>query len=373
MLVAVIVIGVPLQVGTWMVLYPDLDLIPEAEAGRVAALVLGELLLGVLAVALLPLVIGARARPGRRAGVAALVITLASASTLALPAAVVALGAVASWLRRGWLAVVGAAWLAVQVTVIAIDNGLWLGVAGALLVGGAVVMAGLAVGRRRALVVSLRDRAEALEREQAAVVAGTRLAERTRIAREMHDTLSHRLSVISLHAGGLAVHPDGGPGRVEETARLIQQSAQTASEELHAVLTVLRDDQHDLRLDPTLAEVETVVAVSGADVRLSVDPPLADRLSQLAPSASRALMRAVSEGVGNAVKHAPGRPVTVTLSGTPGDGVQVEIRNPIGAGSGLAGGYGLVGLRERLELAGGRLEVGRHSGEFVLRAWVPWT
>ena len=373
MLVAVIVIGVPLQVGTWMVLYPDLDLIPEAEAGRVAALVLGELLLGVLAVALLPLVIGARARPGRRAGAAALVITLASASTLALPAAVVALGAVASWLRRGWLAAVGAAWLAVQVTVIAIDNGLWLGVAGALLVGGAVVMAGLAVGRRRALVVSLRDRAEALEREQAAVVAGTRLAERTRIAREMHDTLSHRLSVISLHAGGLAVHPDGGPGRVEETARLIQQSAQTASEELHAVLTVLRDDQHDVRLDPTLADLEAVVAVSGADVRLSVDPPLADRLSQLAPSASRALMRAVSEGIGNAAKHAPGRPVAVTLSGTPSDGVQVEIRNPIGAGSGLAGGYGLVGLRERVELAGGHLEVGRHSGEFVLRAWVPWT
>lgn len=373
MLVAVIVIGMPLQVGTWMVLYPDLDLIPEAEAGRVAALMLGELLLGVLAVALLPLVIGGRARPGRRAGIAALVITLASASALALPAAVVALGAVASWLRRGWLAVVGAAWLAVQVMVIAIDNGLWLGVVGALLVGGGVVMAGLAVGRRRALVESLRDRAEALEREQAAIVAGTRLAERTRIAREMHDTLSHRLSVISLHAGGLAVHPDGGPGRVEETARLIQQSAQTASEELHAVLTVLRDDQHDVRLDPTLAEVETVLAVSGADVRLSVDPSLTGRLSQLAPSASRALMRAVSEGVGNAVKHAPGRPVTVTLSGTPGHGAQVEIRNPIGAGSGLAGGYGLVGLRERLELAGGRLEVGRHSGEFVLRAWVPWT
>ncbi|MFT3970856.1 MAG: histidine kinase dimerization/phosphoacceptor domain-containing protein [Micropruina sp.] len=274
-MVVVLVVGVLGQIGTWMVRHPDLDLVPEADAGRVAALMLGEVFLGLLAVALLPLVIGARARPGRRAGVAALVITLASASALALPAAMVALGAVASWLRRGWLAAVGAAWLAVQVTVIAIDNGLWLGVVGALLVGGGVAMAGLAVGRRRALVASLRDRAVALEREQAAVVAGTRLAERTRIAREMHDTLSHRLSVISLHAGGLAVHPDGGPGRVEETARLIQQSAQTASEELHAVLTVLRDDQHDVRPDPTLDDLEAVIAVLGADVRLTVDPPLA--------------------------------------------------------------------------------------------------
>lgn len=373
MTVAVAVVGVLTQVGSWVVRYPDLDLIPEAESGQVAALMLGEVILGVFAVALLPLVIRARARPGRRAGIAAVLVVLASVSAFAIPASLVAVGAVASWLQRGWLAVVVAAWLAALAPAVVIDGASWTGLAAGVLVGGGAVLAGLAVGRRRALVVSLRERAEALQREQTAVVAATRLAERTRIAREMHDTLSHRLSLISLHAGGLAVHPDAGPVRVEETARLIQQSAQTASEELHTVLTVLREDQHDVRPDPTLADLETVVAVPGADVRLVVDPSLAGHLAALPASASRALSRAVAEGVGNAVKHAPGRPVAVTLTGTVGQHAQVEVRSPLGARSELAGGFGLVGIRERLELAGGRLDAGRHGGEFVLRAWVPWT
>ncbi|MFT4296784.1 MAG: histidine kinase [Micropruina sp.] len=371
-------VGALAQVGGWMLVHPDLDRIPDAEIGPIAARMLGDVALGVLAIALLPLVIGARARPGRRAGIAAVVITAASVSALAMPASLIALGTVASWRRHGWLIAAGIGWLAVQLPLLAADTDFWLGLAGAVLVGAVAVLIGVTVGRRRELVVSLRDRAEALEREQAAVVAGTRLAERTRMAREMHDTLSHRLSLISLHAGGLAVHPDAGPARVEETSRLIQQVAQTASEELHAVLTVLRDDQHDVRLDPTLADLTLagrggLAAMPGADVRFVVDPALAEHLDELAPAASRALARVVAEGIGNAVKHAPGRPVAVTLTGAPGQWTQAEVRNPLGAGSPLAGGYGLIGLRERIELAGGRLDAGRDGGEFVLRAWVPWS
>lgn len=372
-MIAVMVAGLLTQVSSWMVRYPDLNAIPETASGRVATLMLGEVILGVFALALLPLVIGARARPGRRAGIAAVLVVLAAVSALAVPASLVALGAVASWLRRGWLAAVAVAWLVALTVAVVAEDASWTGLAAGVLVGGASVLAGLAAGRRRALVVSLRDRAEALQREQAAVVAATQFAERNRIAREMHDTLSHRLSLISLHAGGLAVHPDADPVRVEEMARLIQQTAQTASEELHAVLTVLRDDTRDVRPDPTLADLDAVVAVPGADVRLAVDPALAGHLAALAPSASRALTQAVAEGVGNAVKHAPGEPVAVTLTGTRGHDAQVEVRNRLGAGSALAGGFGLVGLRERLELAGGRLDAGRRGAEFVLRAWVPWT
>ncbi|MFT4216917.1 MAG: histidine kinase [Micropruina sp.] len=377
-LAGVALVGVVVQVVSWMILYPDLPQLPDAEFEPIALLMLGEVVLGLLAIVLLPLVIGAGARPGRRAGIAALVIIVAGASAFALPASLIALGVMASWRRRGWLIAAAVAWLAVQIPIIAADADPWLGLAAASLVGAVVVLVGLSAGRRRELMESLRDRAEALEREQAAVVARTRLAERTRIAREMHDTLSHRLSLISLHAGGLAVHPDAEPARVEETTRLIQQAAQTASEELHAMLAVLRDDQHDVRPDLTLADLtradrDGLAAAPGTDIQVDVDPALAAQLGTLSPSASRALARAVAEGIANAVKHAPGRPVAVTVTGTPSEWAQVEVRNPLGAGSALAGGYGLVGLRERIELAGGQLDAGRHGSDFVLRAWVPWT
>ncbi|MFT3876107.1 MAG: histidine kinase [Propioniciclava sp.] len=375
--VACLLAGVLAQLSVWALRFPDLDAIPDDEAVWVVLVMLAETAGGLLAVALLPLVIGVRAVPGRRAGIAGVVVVLLSASAFAFPASILALGAVASWRRRGWLIAASVAWVTAQVPAIIAETDLWLGLVGALLlavpIGAVVVSIGLYLGGRDALLVSLRERAEALEREQAAVVAQTQFAERTRIAREMHDTLSHRLSLISLHAGGLAVRPDAGPDRVEETARLIQQAAQTASEELHAVLTVLRDDQHDVRLDPTLADLDALTAAPGVDVRLAIAPVLTGRLGDLAPSASRALARVVAEGIANAVKHAPGLPVAVYVAGMPGERAQVEVRNPVGSGSSLAGGYGLVGLRERIELAGGQLAAGRDGGDFVLRAWVPWT
>ncbi|MFT3862499.1 sensor histidine kinase [Micropruina sp.] len=379
LLAGIALLGALAQVVAWMTAYPDLAQLPDAEFEPIAVRMLGEVVLGLLVIALLPLVIGARARPGTRAGVAALaIICAAAASTFAVPVALVSLGAVAAWRRRGWLIAAGAAWVAMLLPIAAADPDGWLSLASGGLVGAVVVLVGLSLGRRSELLVSLRDRAEAVEREQAAVVAGTRLAERTRIAREMHDTLSHRLSLISLHAGGLAVHPDAGPVRVEEAARLIQQVAQTAAEELHASLTVLRDDQHDVRPDVTLADLTVAdgqgfAAVPGADVRLSFDPALAGQLETLAPSASRALARVVTEGIANGVKHAPGQIVTLTVTGLPGEWAQVEVRNRLGAGSALAGGYGLIGLRERIELAGGQLDADRQDGDFVLRAWLPWT
>jgi signal transduction histidine kinase len=86
--------------------------------------------------------------------------------------------------------------------------------------------------------------------------------------------------------------------------------------------------------------------------------------------------RVVQEGLTNARKHAPGEPVTVTLDGGPGAGLEVSVANPLGPGpvpAPLPGsGTGLVGLTERLELAGGRLEFGAAPTEFRLRAWLPW-
>ena len=371
-----LIAGLLLQVWAWMDRYPDLEALSDTEGALVALAMLAEIGAGVAAIALLPLVIGHKAKPGRRAGIVAAVIILASMSSLAAPAALIALGAVASWLHRGWL-IAACASMAVAFGLVAVLDPsipalIWEYININVLLCAIVVLIGMSFGRRRVLLESLHDRAEALEREQAAVVAQTQLAERTRIAREMHDTLSHRLALISLHAGGLSVHPDK-PEVIEETARVIQEAAHAASNELRAVLTVLRDDQHDVRLDVSLADLADAVRLPGVDVRLTVDEGVAGRLGEVAPSASRALARVVTEGIANAVKHAPGRPIAVRVAGTPGERASVRVTNPLGEGSGLAGGYGLIGLRERIALAGGQLNAGRDGSDFVLTAWVPWT
>jgi signal transduction histidine kinase len=89
--------------------------------------------------------------------------------------------------------------------------------------------------------------------------------------------------------------------------------------------------------------------------------------------------RVVQEGLTNARKHAPGQPVTVTLDGAPGAGLDVSVANPAGPAAAFAGaapvpgaGAGLIGLSERLELAGGKLDWRSAGGEFVLHAWLPW-
>ena len=94
-------------------------------------------------------------------------------------------------------------------------------------------------------------------------------------------------------------------------------------------------------------------------------------------AAGRTVYRVVQEGLTNARKHAPGQPVSVTLAGGPGSGLDVSVVNPIAAAAaGLTlvpgAGAGLIGLTERLELAGGRLEWRNSGGEFQLRAWLPW-
>ena len=88
----------------------------------------------------------------------------------------------------------------------------------------------------------------------------------------------------------------------------------------------------------------------------------------------RTVYRIVQEGITNASKHAPGATLSIALSGSPEDGVTVELRNPVGFGPTATpgSGLGLVGLSERAELRGGRLEHGRDGSSWVLRGWIPW-
>jgi signal transduction histidine kinase len=250
-----------------------------------------------------------------------------------------------------------------------------------VLIIGLVVVWGMFVRSRRQLMLSLRDRAERAETEQQLRVDQARAHERARIAREMHDVLAHRISLLSLHAGALEFRPDAPPEEVARAAGVIRSSAHQALEDLRAVIGVLRegpDGDRPERPQPTLAELPALIDESrAAGMRVQYDwrlPPEA----AVPEGLGRNAYRIVQEGLTNARKHARGSAVDVAVAGAPGDGLTLEIRNRLPVGAFAApeipgAGTGIVGLAERTSLAGGRLEHGRtDAGDYRLWAWLPW-
>jgi signal transduction histidine kinase len=247
-------------------------------------------------------------------------------------------------------------------------------------VAGIAIAIGMYIGARRDLLASLQDRAERAEREQALRMAQAQSTERNRIAREMHDVLAHRMSLVAMHAGALAFRDDLTPEETRETADVIQANSHRALTDLREILGVLRDTETDSpphRPQPTLCDLDELISderAAGARITLLNDLP---EHPEVPLSTGRTAYRMVQEGLTNARKHAPDTQVDVVISGAPGDGVTVEIRNPIRVGAPSAelvgSGYGLVGLAERAALAHGRFEHGRTPDrDFVVRAWLPW-
>ncbi|MFV2178692.1 sensor histidine kinase [Actinomadura sp. LOL_011] len=243
---------------------------------------------------------------------------------------------------------------------------------------GALVGWGALARARRALIASLHERARRAEAEQGRRVAEARMLERTRMAREMHDVLAHRLSLLATYAGALEYRPDAPPERLARAAGVVRTGVHQALEELREVIGVLRDEDRDFgdRPQPVLTDVPRLVEESrDAGAAVTLRDEVADA-GALPPAAARAAYRVVQEGLTNARKHAAGLPVQVTLAGEPGSRLEVDVRNPLppdGAPALVTGsGTGLVGLTERVRLAGGRLDHEAASGEFRLHARLPW-
>ena len=244
---------------------------------------------------------------------------------------------------------------------------------------GIAVSSGLFFRARRELILSLHERAERLQAEQGRHVEQAREAERRRIAREMHDVLAHRLSLLSLQAGALEMRPDLSEAAGAQLAA-IRTSAATALEELRDVIAVLREDAEvATRPQPTLDQITALVDESrAAGMRIRADIQLSRRES-IPDAVGRAAYRVVQEGLTNARKHASGGPVRLALSAD-GDRspLLIELVNrsasrPTMSDTHVGGGAGLIGLSERLALIGGTLEYGPNgAGEFVLRASVPF-
>ncbi|MET0469033.1 MAG: histidine kinase [Aeromicrobium sp.] len=315
----------------------------------------------------------------------ALVTNLASAfATTAGGPATLALFSLAT--RRRWREIlpVSAATLLAALVFVMVDPtsepGLRLFNAGFVVaIVGVTVGWGMYVGSRRELMATLQERAERAESEQAARISQARTAERARIAREMHDVLAHRISMVTMHAGALSFRDDLAADEIKRTAGIIEQSSRLALVELREVLGVLRDEGTEGVPEPPQPTAEAIDGLidhfRASGMNLVVNESI-DRAS-IPGSIGRTAYRVVQEGLTNAAKHAPHARVSLAISGGPDDGLVIEVSNPLPAGgtrqSLPPSGLGLVGLTERAELAGGRLHPARVSGHHVLRVWLPWT
>jgi signal transduction histidine kinase len=251
-------------------------------------------------------------------------------------------------------------------------------VIGVLLFGFAVGW-GLFVRVRRDLIAQLQARAAQLEEEGRLRADQARAAERERIAREMHDVLAHRISLLSLHAGALEYRPDAPPAEIEATAAVVRESAAAALEELRDVIGVLREgtESEARPPQPTLTDLPALIEESrAAGMRIEAELDLADEEDGTG-SAGRTAYRIVQEGLTNGRKHAPGTLVSVKVAAGAA-AIEIEVRNraplsPPPAPALPGAGSGLIGLRERVDLAGGELHHERDTdGDFVLTATLPW-
>ncbi|BDD81674.1 two-component sensor histidine kinase [Tsukamurella pulmonis] len=217
------------------------------------------------------------------------------------------------------------------------------------------------VGARRDLLESLRERAVRAEQERELRAVQARTAERSRIAREMHDVLAHRVSLIALQAGALEVNAQG---TVERAAAEIRATAHETLEDLRGVLGVLRGaDSEPLAPQPDLADLARLAEesrVGGATVDLQLDE--AASAPHAVPEAlGRTAYRIVQESLTNVRKHAGPAAAHVTVR-LRGQVLTIEVvndapRSP--TSTTLPGsGAGLIGLAERVQLAGGEISSG---------------
>jgi signal transduction histidine kinase len=241
----------------------------------------------------------------------------------------------------------------------------------------AVVGWGLMIRAQRSYLRTVLERARDLETRQTLLAATVRDQERRRIAREMHDTLAHRLSLLSVHAGALEFRPDLSPEQTRAMAAVVRQAGQDAVGDLQKVIGILRDgsagDAGPLEPQVTLGDLPVLVEEARRagtpvrfDQRVEADPP-----ANVAATA----YRVVQEGLTNARKHAPGAPVHVIVRSSEAAETFVRVSTLLdGPLDSDAPGTrtGLIGLRERVSLLGGTFTSGLAGDQFTITARLPW-
>ncbi|HEY9409765.1 MAG TPA: histidine kinase [Jiangellaceae bacterium] len=245
----------------------------------------------------------------------------------------------------------------------------------AMMVGTVYVIAGL--GSIMAAIAPALLGPSQEERIAALEAQAERLAERNRLARELHDSVGHALTVTTVQAAAARRMLDTDPEFVRRALLAVEETGRAAMEDLDHVLGVLRADAEGRRPPAPPAPQRTLAALpellgdmraAGVVVRASVTGDLA----AVSPAASREAYRIVQESLTNAVRHARGVPVTVSVVVGPDD-VDVEVTNPLveSRAATPGGGRGLRGMRERVELLRGELVAGSDQDRWRVRARIP--
>ena len=242
-----------------------------------------------------------------------------------------------------------------------------------LVVAGGPWTAGRLVRRRTDQAVALALAAAELERSQAEREEHAVRAERSRIARELHDIISHSVSVMTVQAGAVEAVLDTDADKARAAAASIRQTGRHAQGELRRLLGVLREDEGVegwLVPQPGLSDLDELVAGvrrAGLDVDVVQHGPR----RALPQAVELSAFRVVQEALTNVLKHTRASRASVALRYRP-EALEVEIVDDGDHVESAGTGHGLVGMRERAALYGGTLEYGpRSSGGFCVRAVLP--
>jgi signal transduction histidine kinase len=267
-----------------------------------------------------------------------------------------------AWPAAAVFGVIAVAGSAVSLGVFGTDPATWFVLATTLLFAGVFPWL---VGRYRRqhheLVTVGWQRAEQLERERGMVAAQARLRERARIARDMHDSLGHELSLLALRAGALEL----AAGTQSAAAAQVRAGAVEATERLREIIGLLREDDVPAPLTPRDESVDALVErakASGLTVSI-VGGPVPENVE-------RTVYGVVQEALTNAARHAPGASVTVEITTSDGT-TTVTVGNPVAPGTTIVEGFGLAGLRERVRMAGGTFSAGVQGGAYRVQADLP--
>src|SRR5918996_1540275 len=234
--------------------------------------------------------------------------------------------------------------------------------------------AGERTGLRREHIAELSERAQRTEREAERERLLAAAEERTRIARDLHDSAGHAISVIGVRAGAARLRHRRNPDGSLRALEAIEELARNTVEEIELIVGTLREggpEQGVVEAPPGLASLDSLIArhaAAGLKVTLETTGPP----RSLGGSADQAAYRILQEALTNAARHGRG---SARIDLAFGDAAfELMVTNPVGAGGSprSRGGHGLIGMRERATLLDGTLDAERSNGEFRVRARIPY-
>jgi signal transduction histidine kinase len=221
---------------------------------------------------------------------------------------------------------------------------------------------------RRQQIAELRDRAHRAEREAERERRLAAAEERTRIARDLHDSAGHAINVILVHAGAARLLAEKDPTRSRDALATIETVAGETLREIDALVHALREDEEAVE-PPGLAALDTLVK-RHRDAGLDVDVQVNGARRPLGPAVDQAAYRILQESLTNALRHGGGRAKVALTYG--GDAVEIGVTNPSRTPGPAAAGHGIVGMRERASLLGGSVLHESMNGVFRVRARLPY-